>query len=194
MLEIILFHGNTESVIDQTVDSQSLLPAYKSSGDKHYLGDGYYFYHDEEQAKTWAMMKVTRNEKYKHENWAVLKCKIRVNEENYMDLDLRENQNFFFEEMHRLKLLLYNRQISIQEYNDAFMCNHLANILVLELISKTFSYKDKHDSFPPLFSNQKSKPYGITRHFRTEKQYCIVTPHIVSSFEKVAYGGNPLTK
>ncbi|MFF2482385.1 hypothetical protein [Paenibacillus sp. NPDC058071] len=152
------------------------------------MGDGYYFYHDEVQARVWANMKVTRNENYKNENWAVLKCIVYLNEENYMDLDLRENQDFFFQEMHRLKLELEKKQINIKDYNDAFMCNHLSNILALDMLSKTFPYKDKKDNFPPFFSNQKSKPYGITRHFRTEKQYCIVSPRIATHFEKVARG------
>lgn len=66
-----LFHGNTEKVVDDIIKARQLLPIYKSTGPKHYLGDGYYFYDDSLQAKVWALMKVTRNEKYKDQPWAV---------------------------------------------------------------------------------------------------------------------------
>ena len=67
-----LYHGNTESVVDEIVHSGVLLSEYKSTGPNHYLGDGYYFYDEALQAKVWAIMKVTRNEKYKGHPWAVL--------------------------------------------------------------------------------------------------------------------------
>ncbi|MUG71335.1 hypothetical protein [Paenibacillus validus] len=191
MIELTLYHGNTESAIDQIVLAQTLLPHLKSTGDEHYLGDGYYFYHDDTQAKVWSIMKVTRNEKYREENWAVLKCTVRINEDHYMDLDLREHQDFFFQQMLRLNSEISEKKLDVDEYHDSFMCNHLANILNLHLISKTFPYKDKQEVLPPLFSNHRSKPYGITRHFRTEKQYCVINTDIILSFEKVMRGNNP---
>jgi hypothetical protein len=80
-----------------------LLDEYKSIGDKHYLGDGYYFYHDLSQAKVWDLLKVTRTEKYYGQSIGVLKCVVEVDDDCVMDLDNRDEQDYFFAEMKRLK-------------------------------------------------------------------------------------------
>jgi hypothetical protein len=186
--KITLYHGNTELVIDQIVTAKCFLPKFKSLGDKHYLGDGFYFYHDEDQAEVWAQMKVTRNLKYSGNNWAVLKCEIAINDDTFMDLDQRADQDFFFKEMFKLNGLLQSGSLEIENYCDSYLCNHLANILDLSVLTKTFAYKDKRDIFPALYSNIKSAPYTITRHFRTEKQYVIRDSAIITKIIKVNSG------
>lgn len=135
-----LYHGNTEKVVDDIIEPGQLLPIYKSSGPDHYLGDGYYFYDDPVQAKVWAIMKVTRNEKYRGQPWAVLQCTVEVDDENVFDLDHREQQDFFFEEMYQMKKLIENGAIEVEQYKDTYLCNHLAGILDIELFIKTFPY------------------------------------------------------
>ncbi|MDC3418744.1 hypothetical protein [Aquibacillus salsiterrae] len=176
-----LYHGNTKQAIEDMVENNSLLEKYKSSGDKHYLGDGFYFYNDLKQAEHWAKMKVTRNQKYKGQKWAVLECIVEYEEENCLDLDQREEQEFFFYEMRRLDKQIKEKELDIDEYCDAYFCNHLGGRLDLVILSKTFVYKDKHKIFPPLFSNVRSEPYSKTRHFRTEKQYVLRDKSIVSN-------------
>ena len=170
---LTLFHGNTKSAIDEMVGAQQLLEQFRSRGDAHYLGDGFYFYHDPIQAEVWAKMKTNRNPKYQGENWAVMKCEIKVEEDLLLDLDNREEQDFFFSEMIKLYEQLERRQLELIEYSDAYLCNHIASITGVRLIAKTFSYIDKEEAFPVKFSNEKFPPYAITRHFRTEKQYVI---------------------
>jgi|GEM_PF-3262502 len=191
MLELILYHGNTESAVDQIVASQTLPVHLMSTGDGHYLGDGYYFYQDIEQAKIWSIMKVTRKEKYRNDAWAVLRSTVRFAEGKYMDLDSREHQDFFFKEMMRLREVIHSQHLKVEQYSDSYMCNHLARILGLDIIAKTFAYKNKHEAYPPLFSNERSRPYGITRHFRTEKQYCVRNSAVAVTLEKVMRGDNP---
>jgi hypothetical protein len=189
MRTILLYHGNTESAVDEIVRANKLLDKYKSIGDKHYLGDGFYFYEDVVQASVWAKMKVKR--KYKGTRWAILECKIEVEEDEFLDLDKRDEQDFFFLEMKRANERVNNGSISskdkseIMEYSDAYLCNYIADMLQLSLLSKTFVYKDMFKTYPSLFSNKKSSPYLITRHFRTEKQYVIKNSNIVVSLQKV---------
>lgn len=182
-----LYHGNTETVISDTVSAQKLLDKYKSIGDKHYLGDGYYFYHDLSQAKVWAHLKVTRNENYRGQQYAVLKCEVEVDDDYVMDLDNRDEQDYFFAEMKRLKIQLDNRSLGIEQYCDTYLCNHLSTQLSLTMLTKTFPYKDKFDSFRPLFSNTRPPygPYNITRHFRTEKQYVLRENYRIIILDKV---------
>lgn len=169
----ILYHGNTERVVADTLDAQRLLDQYKSIGDKHYLGDGHYFYHDNVQAEVWAKMKVTRNKKYLGDRPAVLQCVVEIDDDLVMDLDNREEQEYFFTEMKRLKHELDKNQLGIVQYCDAYLCNHLSERLSLGMLTKTFVYKDKFKAFDALFSNQSRISYGITHHFRTEKQYVL---------------------
>ncbi|TKC16740.1 hypothetical protein [Robertmurraya kyonggiensis] len=188
MEKLILFHGNTESAINEIINSGNIPEKFISKGDTYFLGDGFYFYNDSIQAKVWAKMKVSRNTKYIGQNWAVLKCEMFYNEELFLDLDKREEQNFFFDEMVRLNDQILAKDLEIEEYNDAYLCNHLTNRLDLEILTKTFVYKDKHKTLPTLFSNKKNSPYSITRHFRTEKQYAIKQDKLIISFEKIESG------
>ena len=181
---MILYHGNTEKAINEILEEGMLLDKFKSYGDKHYLGDGFYFYNDLKQAEHWAKMKVTRSKKYFGQNWAVLKSSVTYDEEYFLDLDFREQQDFFFNEMKRLDKQLKEKELEVDEYSDAYFCNYLSRILDLVMVSKTFVYKDKHNIYPPLFSNNKSSPYAKTRHFRTEKQFVIRDKRIVSRLSK----------
>lgn len=171
-----LYHGNTEKVVDDIIKAGQLLPIYKSTGPDHYLGDGYYFYDDPIQAKVWAIMKVTRNEKYKGQPWAVLQCTVEVDDEKVFDLDNREQQDFFFEEMFHMQKQIENGELDVEYYRDTYLCNHLAHILDIDLFIKTFPYVDKGRVVTPLFSNEdprkRANLIAYTRHFRTENNWC----------------------
>jgi hypothetical protein len=188
MKKLILYHGNTESAINEIIGKDKIPTKFISKGETHYLGDGCYFYDDPIQAQVWAIMKVNRNYKYKGQNWAVLKCVIEYDDDNYFDLDKREEQEFFFDEMVRLNDQILKKGLDIEEYNDAYLCNYLTNRLGLEILTKTFVYKDKHKTLPTLFSNVKASPSSITRHFRTEKQYVLKHDKLIISYEKMVSG------
>ncbi|WP_139305779.1 hypothetical protein [Paenibacillus sp. GP183] len=105
-----------------------MMEKFRSTGDSHYLGDGYYFYHDLVQAEVWAKMKVSRNPKYSGEDWAVLKCVVDLDEDQLLDLDNRDEQDFFFSEIIKLYEQLGANQLELFEYNDSYLCNHIASI------------------------------------------------------------------
>mgnify|MGYP001486714024 CR=1 FL=1 len=188
MLSLTLFHGNTRKAIDEIISLQYFPEKFKSTGDTHYLGDGFYFYRDPVQAEVWARMKVNRNTTYKGEDWAVLKCRVSIEEEQFLDLDNREEQNFFFSEMIRLYEQLKARNLKLIEYSDAYLCNLIASITGVQVIAKTFPYVDREEVFSPKFSNEKVPPYSITRHFRTEKQYVVRNSSLIDSYDIVKTG------
>lgn len=188
MLTLTLYHGNTKRAVEEIVSTKCFLEKFRSTGDSHFLGDGFYFYHDPVQAEVWARMKVNRNPKYLGEDWAVMKCTVSVDEDNFLDLDNREEQDFFFSEMVRLYEQLEARKLELVEYNDAYLCNHIASITGVQLISKTFPYIDREEVYPPKFSNERFPPYSITRHFRTEKQYVVRNSNLVNSYDIIKTG------
>lgn len=194
MLSLTLYHGNTKKAIQEIISGHHFPDKFKSTGDAHYLGDGFYFYHDPIQAEVWAKMKVSRNPKYLGKDWAVLKCCVAVEEDEFLDLDNREEQNFFFSEMIRLYEQLGARRLELIEYNDAYLCNHIASITGVVVISKTFPYVDREEVFPPKFSNDKVPPYSITRHFRTEKQYVVRCSNSIVSYDIIKFGKSKVWK
>jgi hypothetical protein len=193
-LILTLYHGNTKRAIDEIVNAQCMMEKFRSMGDSHYLGDGYYFYHDPIQAEVWAKMKVSRNPKYSGEDWAVLKCGVELDEDQFLDLDNRDEQDFFFSEMIKLYEQLGANQLELFEYNDSYLCNHIASITGVQLITKTFPYVDKSEVFPSRFSNEKVPAYSITRHFRTEKQYVIRSFKLIVSYDIIKSGKNRVRK
>lgn len=172
MIELILYYGNSRHVINRVIETQALLPSLIIPGDtdRHGLGDGYYFH-----SYAWQAAEQNKN---KSNDWAVLQCKVHVHEDSFMDYDLPENRQFFSRELERLKAVAERKGLSIASFSDISMCNHLSNILELELVSKSFSRSGRrgisyllspepHESHPP------------------EKQYCILNPKIASDFSLV---------
>lgn len=191
---LTLYHGNTKRAIDEIVNAGCMMEKFRSTGDSHYLGDGYYFYHDLVQAEVWAKMKVSRNTKYFGEDWAVLKCVVDLDEDQLLDLDNRDEQDFFFSEMVKLYEQLGANQLELLEYNDSYLCNHIASITGVLLITKTFPYVDKGKVFPSRFSNEKVPVNSITRHFRTEKQYVVRSSNLIISYDIIKSGKSKFRK
>ena len=137
-------------------------------------------------------MKVTRNERYKGQPWAVLQCTVEVDDEKVFDLDNREQQDFFFEEMFHMQKQIENGELDVEHYRDTYLCNHLALILDIDLFIKTFPYVDKGRVVTPLFSNEdprkRANLIAYTRHFRTETQYCLRKETLISSPKKYDCG------
>jgi len=68
LIALTLYQGNTESAIDEILNNGCFSEKFRSTGERHYLGDGFYFYNDPIQAEVWAKMKVNRHTKYIGQN------------------------------------------------------------------------------------------------------------------------------
>lgn len=170
-MKLFLYHGTIEKYAIDDIGKQKI---FHSAGENHYLGDGIYLYSDPLHALVWASMKTKRYQKNKESaKPAVLEVQIDIPEENHMDLDQREFQDIFFE--YREKYLKLLKQSSeIKYYTDSHFCNFLSARIAAKMISKTFVYiHPKEDQLPVLNSNNKDTNVGITRHYRTEKQFCL---------------------
>lgn len=181
-MEIILYHGTTDVALQEILAQKRL---QQSTGFHHYLGKGIYFYDDFIQAKVWAKMKA----RHLRCQPAVIRCKIKVLEENYLNLDGRAEQDFFFNERNKYISSLEERRLKPKEYYiDSKFCDFISSKLKIKLISKTFVYIHPEErQIPYVFSNTKVKPYNVTRIFRTEKQYCVKDQGIIIDVEEVTF-------
>ncbi len=70
----------------------------------HWLGQGAYFYKDdEEQAIIWAKNKVRNHAKYRGETPFVIEVILELNESNFLNLDSRKGLDFLKEFLNFLK-------------------------------------------------------------------------------------------
>lgn len=182
MAEIILYHGTVESKAIDIISEQKF---NDSDGEKHYLGRGIYLYDDLEQAIVWAKLK--RNDLRKkgiYDRYAIIECIVDIELEEIFDLDKRAYQDFFFKERNNYINLIKNASLEYTYYNDRNFFNFLFDTADVQIISKTFPYihpKEKQVRY--LLSNDKTTHRDVTRHYRTEKQYCVRDSSIIKSIK-----------
>ncbi|WP_139492173.1 hypothetical protein [Brevibacillus dissolubilis] len=163
----VFYHGTVRSFADEIVRTQRL--GY-SGGEQHFLGNGVYLYKEQLQARVWAEMKA----KSRMSEPVVLRVGVCVPGLEYLDLDLRANQDefFYWRQQYLKKLGLPGAQHPY--YTDSHFCDFISEVLSVNMLAKTFVYVHKKEQqLPVLHTNQKQTNRNITRHFRTEKQYCL---------------------
>jgi hypothetical protein len=154
---------------------------FRSKGERHLLGDGSYFYHDPDQARVWATMKSRRHKRHNDTYWAVLECSVYIENDYFIDLDLRNEQDTFFDfmkDVNRKLSLAYGVEMAVDSYTDAALCNYIAEIAGAKVIAKTFPYEG--GILPTYFTNRRPREgSGFTCHYRTERQYVVRDPEII---------------
>ncbi|MCM2979230.1 hypothetical protein M3592_28025 [Priestia aryabhattai] len=164
------YHGTIEPNGEKIYDTQSFL---FSDGEKHLLGKGIYLYKDPIQAKVWARMKAD----YEKSKPVILEVEVDVNQDDYLDLDIREHQDFFFRQRKQFLTKIKEKSLTHVQahYTDSHFCDFLVGRTNDTIVAKTFVYALPHESraIPVRYTNQKQTDRNITRHYRTEKQYCI---------------------
>lgn len=165
---MILYHGTTEMRVFEIFREGKF---NHSTGEKHYLGSGIYFYEDLSQAIVWAKLVSKRDQRPP----CVIKATIKVNDDQYMNLDYRDDQDLFFK-FRKKYIESYMKHFDAEYYNDSLFCDFLAKRFFVKMMSKTFVYI-REPQIPVLLSNQKWTNRNITRHYRTEKQYCLKDDH-----------------
>ncbi|MGX4607603.1 hypothetical protein [Priestia sp. JNUCC 25] len=102
---------------------------------------------------------------------------VDVNKDDYLDLDTRSNQNFFFKQRQEFLSKIKDKSLTHVEshYTDSHFCDFLVRRTNDTIVAKTFVYALPHENkvIPVRYTNQKKTDRNITRHYRTEKQYCI---------------------
>lgn len=87
--------------------------------DNHWLGQGVYFFRDDyEQAKSWAMPKMNKAK----ENGAVLMTKLKVNSDNFLNLDSRKGLQEFKEFKDSYVQFCIDEKLEITAEEDILRC------------------------------------------------------------------------
>jgi len=179
-MEITFYHGTIEEYGRKIYEGESF---QFSDGEEHLLGKGVYLYDDPKHAAVWAKMKA----KYNSGKAMILKVMVDVNEDDYLDLDSRDGQDFFFQQ--RDIFFAYTMDKGVQNiknyYTDSQFCDFLVQITSDTMFSKTFVYIHPRDrnKIPVRHTNQKQTDRNITRHFRTEKQYCLKDLDLITDID-----------
>ncbi|HWK24752.1 MAG TPA: hypothetical protein VNS08_17190 [Ureibacillus sp.] len=179
-METVFYHGTIEEYGTEIYNGE---PFHFSDGEKHLLGKGVYLYKDPKHALVWARMKA----KSEGSKPMILRVTVDVNEEDYLDLDSRDGQDFFFEQRDVFLALTKDKGITYIKnyYTDSHFCDFLVQRTSDTMLSKTFVYIHPRDraKIPVRHTNQKQTDRNITRHFRTEKQYCLKDLDLITNVD-----------
>ncbi|PFW00286.1 hypothetical protein COL08_00765 [Priestia megaterium] len=172
------YHGTLEEFGLDIYESQTFI---HSDGEEHLLGKGIYLYEDLDQAKVWGITK-SKSDKYAGSKPILLEVEVDFQEDYYLDLDSREGQDFFFDQRNTFFYLVKDKNILKVKnyYTDSHFCDFLVDKTSDTMLSKTFVYIHKKSrQMPYRHTNQKKTDRDITRHFRTEKQFCLKDDNLV---------------
>jgi hypothetical protein len=166
----VFYHGTIRPFVDIIVADKHF---NTSNGEEHLLGKGIYLYEDQFQAQKWARMKAA----YLNTDPVVLAVQAEINEEEVMDLDFRKDQDLFFKNRKLFLDAVEKHRFQVSYYTDSHFCDFLSSLFSVKILSKTFVYTNKHErQIPVRYTNQKQTDRGVTRHYRTERQFCIKDP------------------
>ncbi|WP_186375526.1 hypothetical protein [Paenibacillus xylanexedens] len=141
-----LYHGTNESCSKQILESGFKLPTPKR--DDHWLGEGVYFFReDEDQARIWGQNRY-KGEKSKA---VVLEANVTINAENYLDLDSRSGLAYFKEHTDNIEHTLETNGYKLKSDNPNKMRHLACGMLPVDykVIKRTFegnSSFDYHES------------------------------------------------
>lgn len=133
----MLYHGtNTESG-KQIIDSQIMLP---STGSRHWLGDGIYFFRDSKHAYRWILIEAEKkdlsNRLLKH--FMIVEAEVNLEEDRLLDLDELEN----WEELNNVKKMMKKTR---EKYN-SFSDDKFADGFLINFMFEKLNYRDDYDA------------------------------------------------
>lgn len=188
MIEFIGYHGTEITRGNRFISNNSM---EESIGDKHWLGNGSYFYEEMFYAYKWIKDMFCDKEKRSHKEYdelinkyIILTCNIRTKEERIFDLDKYEYKylfDYFFEKLEKQK-----------NYSKRFENHKIADGVVINIMFNEYGYKNKYDVVIASFSrrNNKYKNNPITRLKHVmEKQICVKNIKIVEDINKKDFSG-----
>lgn len=182
LLGIIGYHGTEIKRGNRFIDNKAM---EKSAGDKHWLGDGSYFYEELFYAYKWIKDMFYKREQRNHKDledlirkYIILICNINVEKSRVFDLDKYEFKyifDYFFEKL--------EKEV---KYSERFNKYEIADGVVINIMFNEYKYIDKYDmviaSFPR--RNNKYKNNSLTRLKHVlEKQICVKNVDIVKEID-----------
>lgn len=172
-----LLHGSERLRGLGFIDSQSM---NASIGDKHWLGDGYYFYDQLFWAYRWIrnMFKEpeSKDDIIKFEDliskYIILKANIKVDSGRVFDID-----NDF---EHKCIFKKFSEKLEqSKEFSERFKNQKISDGVVLNIMFSEYKYIDKYDVVIALFIDKKQNNIKTRLGNVLEKQICVKNPNII---------------
>lgn len=171
-MESIVFHGSAADDIEELIkDIQENGFRYKVR-DNHWLGQGIYFFSEEEWALMWSNQ--SRNLK---KSKCVITAKIFCEDDKFLDLDLVSNHRKVGRYIQKINERLKKENILLKfEGND----KHKETCFYLDMIKQEYDYKILKQTFPLENKNEITNKIGL---YLSQIQFC------VTSTENIEYKG-----
>lgn len=171
MYEEILFHGTEIERGEKMLQWDNMM---LSCGDKHWLGDGSYFYEDDFYAYKWIkdmylnqFKKEPNPPKSLFDRYKILIGKIETNKDRIFNLDKPRNKMEFDR--------VYKNCEGMQKYSKRFSDAQLADGVILNIMFNDMSYAKEYDVVIASFKRRSNKYDNdpIRLNFMLEKQICV---------------------
>lgn len=173
----VLYHGTKKTNANVILSSSKF---NKSRGDRHWLGDGIYFYLEEFYAYNWLVYECKKNitkydEDYIKDNYGIISVDLSIQKSRIFDLTYASHKILLDETINSCK-----KKDSKRFNNHSFPEGVALNILFNEL-----KYSNNYDLIVALFTERRKnyKNGNFRLNYIPEKQYCVVNDSIISNFK-----------
>ncbi|EHR0219372.1 hypothetical protein [Clostridium perfringens] len=176
-VEHIVYHGTERTRGEKFIDRQAMEP---SIGNRHWLGDGSYFYKDLFYSYKWINdMYISRNKK-RHKDYEelisqykILCCIININKDRIFDLDENLEHKLLFDEF-KAKVNEHSK------YKSALGNENIWDGIVLNIMFNEYGYTKKYDLIVASFVRREIKNNKSRLNHVLEKQICVKNLEVIS--------------
>lgn len=163
-MEQVVFHGSAAYDIEKLIkDIQENGFKYKVR-DNHWLGQGIYFFSEEEWALMWSNQ--SRN---LSKNKCIITAKIFCEDERFLDLDIVSNHKKIGKYIQEINEILKKEKILLKfRENDRYQ----KTCFYLDMIKEKYNYKILKQTFPLENKNEITNGIGL---YLSQIQFCVTS-------------------
>lgn len=172
------YHGSEKKRAIKMFNDKAMIP---SIGDKHWLGNGSYFYKDDFYAFKW--IKDMFSYRYKREyktpeeltdNYAIISVNLQVDKNRVFNLENDPKHKYILD-------YAYNKFNNKKEYSARFKNLDLVDGVVINILFNILNYKENYDLIIATFPINKGNYRGskLRLSYMPETQYCVKNDKII---------------
>lgn len=176
-IEHIVYHGTERTRGERFIDSQAM---DISIGNKHWLGDGSYFYKDLFYSYKWINDMYISKNKDRHKNYEdlvsqykILCCIININKDRIFDLDENLEHKFLFD-------YFKDKINEDSKYKSDLNKEYIWDGIVLNIMFNEYGYTKKYDLIVASFVRREIKNNKSRLNHVLEKQICVKNLDVIS--------------
>ena len=176
------YHGTTKDAATTIVQTQFMEP---SIGDAHWLGNGCYFYENEEYAFRWILIKYTDNFRNKfsadysgiYSKYSILSANIKIDSERVFSMENIHHRLLFIQ----VKTKLSEKTKESEKYREYLKNGAIVDGVVFNFLFNHEGYIEKYDAVRAVFPI--SYIYDDSRlEYLPEPQLCVKNAEVISSY------------